>query len=284
MIQEGDRVRHPKQESWGVGKVIEVTAAGRARIFFERAGEKTLLVDRIHLVPVSGIAAESNVLDDVAIARSRASCVFRSLPEMKAVFLRRYPQGFSDARFVADERRPVGEAADRIHHDLGREALRLLLADGRHDEIARRAIDLLAATSLVTASERDGLTEGLHAPESRRIFALEIEALLEGRGAYGARFARFMRCLFALGAARWTIATYFPALSQPAKHFFVKPQTLRQAADACHVDIGYRAEPNWESYQTMLGFARWLLRELKPAGARDLLDVQAFLATVTGER
>lgn len=34
MITTGDKVRHPKMPDWGLGKVMEVTSDGKARIFF----------------------------------------------------------------------------------------------------------------------------------------------------------------------------------------------------------------------------------------------------------
>jgi hypothetical protein len=35
MITIGDKVRHPKMPDWGLGKVMEVTSDGKARIFFQ---------------------------------------------------------------------------------------------------------------------------------------------------------------------------------------------------------------------------------------------------------
>lgn len=284
MLQEGDRVRHPSQDAWGLGKVIEVQSGGRARIFFEIAGEKTLLVDRVHLIRVAGHAASSSVLDEVETAALRRPRVCRSLAEMKAVFLRRYPQGFADARYVKEERRAIGEAAERLHRELGSSALRLLLADGRHDELTGRILELIDATPLVPAGEREELAAGLKTAPARRAFAIDAADLIAGRGAYGARFARFTRALFTLGIPRWPLATYLPALADPAKHLFVLPATLRPAAEVCHAEVAYRSEPNWETYHAMVGFAQWLSRELTPIGARDLLDVQAFVSTVAKDR
>ena len=54
MITSGDKVRHSKMPDWGLGKVMEVTSDGKARIFFIHAGEKTILLSHVDFEKVEG--------------------------------------------------------------------------------------------------------------------------------------------------------------------------------------------------------------------------------------
>ena len=93
-----------------------------------------------------------------------------------------------------------------------------------------------------------------------------------------ARFKRFTGVLGGLGAAKWTLATYFPFIRFPGEHFFLKPTLTQNAAMLCRFDLGYRPEPNRVTYRRLLAFARVLsevIGELEPA---DMFDLQAFVS------
>ena len=44
--KKGDKVKHPKQEIWGIGVVLENQHDDKVRIFFEHIGEKILFHPR----------------------------------------------------------------------------------------------------------------------------------------------------------------------------------------------------------------------------------------------
>ena len=67
MITTGDKVRHPKMPDWGLGKVMEVTSDGKARIFFIHAGEKTILLSRVDFEKVEGEEAAHPILDNLKV-------------------------------------------------------------------------------------------------------------------------------------------------------------------------------------------------------------------------
>jgi hypothetical protein len=42
-------------------------------------------------------------------------------------------------------------------------------------------------------------------------------------------------------------------------------------------DLKYDSTPNWETYDQTLRMAQQLLAKLTPLGAKDMIDVQAFM-------
>ena len=67
MITTGDKVRHPKMPDWGLGKVMEVTSDGKARIFFIHVGEKTILLSHVDFEKVEGEEAAHPILDNLKV-------------------------------------------------------------------------------------------------------------------------------------------------------------------------------------------------------------------------
>ena len=75
-----------------------------------------------------------------------------------------------------------------------------------------------------------------------------------------------------MGAAKWTVATYFPFLLLTG----TSSSSRRNAAAICAFDIEYTSRLGWPAYERMLRFSDYLKselagRNLKP---RDNIDVQ----------
>jgi hypothetical protein len=98
------------------------------------------------------------------------------------------------------------------------------------------------------------------------------------------RFERFRDCLEALGAAKWTTATYFLFVRFPQDHMFMKPEVTQEAAKVCNLELSYKAELNWATNEKLMAFSRYLFRELTTNGLPpvDMIDVQSFI-WCTGE-
>ena len=82
--------------------------------------------------------------------------------------------------------------------------------------------------------------------------------------------------------ATWPVATIFPYLAHPDRNMFLKPEVTKEAAQRLGFHLNYKSEPNWLTYRSLLSLAELLMEELRPLGARDLIDVQSFI-WVTGE-
>ena len=84
---KGDRVRHPKRDDWGLGEVLAGSDGGAVRIFFVEAGEKTISLDIIEPVPVTGPEAADPVLDNLKTDKPASGIKYRSLAESIQFFL-----------------------------------------------------------------------------------------------------------------------------------------------------------------------------------------------------
>ncbi|MCA1612103.1 MAG: hypothetical protein LC780_14890, partial [Acidobacteria bacterium] len=58
---------------------------------------------------------------------------------------------------------------------------------------------------------------------------------------------------------------------------FLKPNVTRIAAQRYGVEFAYRSTPNRETYESLLGFAARVRRDLKDLRPRDMIDLQSFL-------
>ena len=120
-------------------------------------------------------------------------------------------------------------------------------------------------------------TEGRH-----QLFAQELLALLYGDETLQCRFERYTKMLYDIGAAKWTIATYFLFLASPETQIFLKPEVTKHAAKMLGVDIDYRPEVNWSTYSRVLRLAETLKHKLSEEKReelmpRDMIDVQSFI-------
>jgi hypothetical protein len=58
---------------------------------------------------------------------------------------------------------------------------------------------------------------------------------------------------------------------------FLKPGVTQEAEARLGFYLSYKAHPNWLTYKKLLDLADLLLRDLRPLGARDYIDVQSFI-------
>jgi hypothetical protein len=77
--------------------------------------------------------------------------------------------------------------------------------------------------------------------------------------------------------ATWPVATVFGSIARPRVHLFVKPRTIRRAAEAYAYDLAYRPAPAWSTYGGVLDLARTVRQDLADLGPRDQIDIQSFL-------
>ena len=64
---------------------------------------------------------------------------------------------------------------------------------------------------------------------------------------------------------------------EAARHLFVKPLTTKRAAAAYGYELAYRSKPGWETYRSVLDFARTVRDDVADLGPRDLIDIQSFI-------
>lgn len=277
-MQVGDYVVSGNASQWGVGKVLENIGKKKLKIFFEFAGEKVLLTEAANLTIAPGISKHP-LLDNLVVSTDTKE--FIGFQVLEQQFLRKFPRGFEDTEYLAEERDYKVEAANFLDSLLSEEHLSSLIAQGDFDKICDLAQQVVNKTNLIFPNEKMALRDGLKKGASvKQEFSERLFALLFGDGSMKDRFESFVAVLDEIDATKWTTATYFLALSQPKKYPFIKPQNQKDAAKAYSFDIMYSPHPNWDAYERMIAFNEYvagMLRKHSELAPRDLIDVQGFI-------
>ena len=199
-------------------------------------------------------------------------------------FLRFFPGGYADETYLDWERDYKWTAHEEFEAELGRERFGALLEDGRHGEIAAKAVrvEQRSRHSMLFSFEKMALRDAVKGREGARAFAEGLFAFLYGRGSVEQRFGRWVDVIAALPRRQtrvltWPLVTVFGFLAQPGEHIFLKPNVTRAAAKAYGYPFEYVSRPAFPTYASLLGFAervRTDTRDLKP---RDMIDLQSFI-------
>jgi hypothetical protein len=197
-------------------------------------------------------------------------------------FLKFFPKGFYDQKYIDWERGYKWEAHERWLEILGREIHRDLISDGNHAEVARRAVTIESRTNLLFSFEKMALRDAVKSPAGARAFAEGLYDFLYDRGSAQSKFERWCEAVSNLPRRQtrvltWPLVTVFGFLALPDEHFFLKPMVTRAAAREYGFDFRYQSRPNWNTYSNLLDFARTVSDDLSDLRARDMIDIQSFL-------
>jgi hypothetical protein len=215
----------------------------------------------------------------VAVRPTRAT---KGAMKCRRKFLRFFPKGFYDPKYIDWERGYKWDAHERWEATLGRDVHRELIAEGKFAEIALRAVGIESRTNLLFSFEKMALRDAVRPAAGARAFAEGLYEFLYGRGSDRIKFERWCEAVAGLPRKQtrvltWPVVTIFGFLALPDVHFFLKPMVTRAAAGEYGFDFRYKSRPNWDTYSNLLDFARLVrgdLRDLKP---RDMIDIQSFL-------
>lgn len=297
-IAKGMLVQHA---SLGVGKVVAVESTA-VHVFFpdaeKRYAAKLRWPTAKPLLRTDGVERNawleglSSFSLDPAEGRWALAESWVTHDQAIADFLREYPQGFADPAYLG-----AGGGARRLRSPRWRaasgewsEAMGAgeggrLLAAGDARELVRRALRIEKHVTLVPGTfEVGALKQALQDPDAvLPFFGALFEALAAPPGR--ARIERLFAAAEALDvepALAWPIATVFPFVADPTRHVLLWPRTACAAAERLGCDLRYDAAPNWATYAALRAFSAQLLTKLDAVGARDFVDVEAFLhATAT---
>jgi len=197
-------------------------------------------------------------------------------------FLRFFPKGFYDDKYVDWERGYKWEAHERWQETLGPRPLKSLLAEGEYAEVARRAVTIESRTNLLFSFEKMALRDAVKSSAGARDFAKGLHDFLHGRGSERTKFERWCDVIAGLPRKQtrvltWPLLTVFGFLGLPDAHFFLKPMVTRAAAREYGFDFRYTSRPNWDTYSNLLEFAGQVSRDLRELRPRDMIDIQSFL-------
>lgn len=202
--------------------------------------------------------------------------------ECRQKFLRFFPAGFQDARYVAWERGYKWEAHERWEATLARETYDKLLREGDFAEVAARAVRIESKTNLLFSFEKMALRDALKTTAGARAFAEGLFNFIHGEGTAEEKFERWCETVEGLPRKQtrvltWPLVTVFGFIALPREHFFLKPNVTRTAARAYGFDFRYKSRPSWEIYANLLEFAAVVRRDLRDLRPQDMIDIQSFI-------
>ena len=200
----------------------------------------------------------------------------------RAKFLEYFPAGFHDADYLASERTYKWDAHRRWEDVLDPNAFRTLLAAERYQEIAAQAVSIEARTNLLFSFEKMALRDAVKSSAGAQAFAQGLYDFLYGDKEAETRFNQWRDVAGSLPRRQtrvltWPVLTVFGFIAQPRVNLYLKPTVTRRAALEYRYDFQYRSKPSWETYKSLLGFARTIQREMHDLHPRDMIDIQSFI-------
>jgi hypothetical protein len=215
-------------------------------------------------------------------ARPEVARLSESALRCRRKFLRFFPGGFADETYIDWERGYKWQAHERWLEQLEPAAYRSLLAHGRFTDIAEHAVRVESRTNLLFSFEKMALRDAVRSPAGAKRFTEGLFALLHGPGDERKRFEAWCETVAGLPRRQtrvltWPLVTVFGFIAQPERHVFLKPNVTRVAAREYGYDFAYRSRPNWETYDSLLNFARMVYRDTRDLRPRDMIDLQSFI-------
>jgi hypothetical protein len=209
----------------------------------------------------------------------------RSGPEnCRRRFLRFFPGGFLDETYLDWERDYKWATHRRWSAALGEPEFRRLLSAGDHGEIAARAIrvEQQSRHSMMFSFEKMALRDAVRSPRGAERFARGLYEYLHGRGRTEERFTRWVETVASLPRRQtrvltWPLVTVFGFIARPRVHIFLKPTVTRLAAQRYGYDFRYQSRPDWQTYRSLLHFARQVRADTRDLAPRDMIDIQSFI-------
>ena len=197
-------------------------------------------------------------------------------------FLRFFPRGFRDQKYVDWERGYKWTAHQRWVEELNRRAYRALLRERKFAAIALHAVRIESRTNLLFSFEKIALRDAVKAPRGAQLFAEGLYDFLHGTAGSERRFERWCAAVEALPRKQtrvltWPLVTIFGFIAQPERHIFLKPTVTRAAALEYGYGFRYASRPAWDTYQSLLGFAARIRRDVRELRPLDMIDIQSFV-------
>jgi hypothetical protein len=214
--------------------------------------------------------------------QASSSLSARAARSCRAKFRRYYPKGFVDADYLDLERGYKWAAHERWKSELPRKTLEQLIENGRHKEVAARAVAIESRTNLLFSFEKMALRDAVKSPSGARAFAEGLHGFLYGRASMEARFNDWIHAVGRLPRRQtrvltWPVLTVMGFLAQPSVHMYLKPTVTRKAAERYRFDFHYESRPTWATYSSLLKFARTVRADLDDMNPRDMVDIQSFI-------
>lgn len=187
---------------------------------------------------------------------------------------------FESEKYLQDERIYKMRLAEHVRDSLDKPQLERLIASAAFEEAARliRRTYQRQENNLLNSWDRLPLED---APDED--LARSLYALLYGTEAFAERFNAWVALLSRKAPNCWPAATFFLMLADPQHHVFVKPVPFRTLLVRLRPEIPWTTRPTAAAYEQLQQLSEDLYEQLRPLGARDMIDVQSFVWLVQPE-
>jgi hypothetical protein len=197
-------------------------------------------------------------------------------------FLRIFPEGLRDQKYLAWERGYKWKAHEHWNRILDKETLGELLRKKQYGDIAARAVSVESRIYLLFSFEKMALRDALKSPDGARSFSKGLYDFLYGEAELSSRFERWCGVVGSLPRKQSRVLTHpvvtvFGFLAEPQKHIYLKPKVTRAAAQAYGFDLTYKSRPSWETYASLLEFGQAIRKDTADLRPRDMIDIQSFI-------
>ena len=200
----------------------------------------------------------------------------------RAKFLKYFPGGYRDATYIDWERDYKWNAHLQWCDQLNGAEFGRLLEAKQFAEIAARAVRIESRTNLLFSFEKMALRDAVKLPGGAEVFACGLFEWLHGSASPQDGFEGWVKAVTSLPRRQtrvltWPLVTVFGFIAQPDRHIFLKPNVTRTAARAYGVEFSYQSRPAWDTYASLLAFAKTVRRDTRDLKPRDMIDLQSFI-------
>jgi hypothetical protein len=203
-------------------------------------------------------------------------------------FLRFFKKGFYDQKYLDWERGYKWKAHEEWEEKLNKSAFRSLLNKGAYLEIANIAVRIESRTNLLFSFEKMALRDAVKTNEGAELFAKGLFNYVYGKAPLEKRFEDLTAVLSKLPRKQtrvltWPLQTVFGFIANPKEHIFLKPKVTKKAAEVYDFNFEYHSKPNWNTYNSLLNFAKQIKKDLPTLKPRDYIDLQSFIWVLGSE-
>lgn len=300
-LENGMLVEHA---SLGLGKIVGMDEKA-IHVFFATSSERFATKLRLPMAlsfltpsqnPSAWLTALSGFALDTKSGRYGRAGTWLSQADAVARFLESFPLGFADPKYVgaAAERTERAQRWRRAHDAYvetlgGGEGERLLEAGDVAGLVERAGRVEKHVRTLHKDAEKSAFEEGLKDPVAARTFFAALFEHVASPTPEQSRFEALSAAVAALAPTAalesgWPVVTLLPFIARPDAHMLLRPRFACEVAQRLGLELAYAAAPNWSTYSALLDLAELLLERLRPLGARDHVDVEAFMHVITAKQ
>ncbi|MEH6591786.1 MAG: hypothetical protein V7746_16115 [Halioglobus sp.] len=198
----------------------------------------------------------------------------QKMRQAEALFLQRYPGGFSDPEMAAVmKKHNIAKLSEFARQNLAKESF------NRPEHIADTVLKIVSRSSMVSRFEKPAFRDFISALNSyeKQALADAMEKRLYGRQkAQG--FNQLLGMLEPYKLAKWSVISVVPFYFSPTTEAFVKPTTAKGILAFLEVeDFAYRPTPSWEFYRAYRSLLLEVKQKVVPTLSPNYAALSGFL-------